>query len=335
VTTSTSRADDPPAAKAPAAVKAESKAKGDAPAVSVAEQITRLQRGIAADEKQLADLNADLKNPDSEYNKAEAEFKAIDERYIAEKAEIAKKKEAGEDVGMKRLEDALAETEKARKLARERFDLAIQARLTSQEKIAAITEKVSQNRAALEKLAGPSNTAAPAVEPVPTPMPMGDEKAAAPGTPAAVPPTPTAAPGAAPSAVAAPPPAPATPAAPAAVPTAAPGIPGTQATFLGSSSAGDQARERANQEVVKAEQAAQEKQAAADQALQAAASVSDRLKATDKLIAIEQRGLATARKAAEVAVETRESRDREYDRIKDEGGLEEIQSARAKRDEAI
>lgn len=325
VMTATGRADDEPKSR-PAAGKEEKKsaeAKGEAP-VSAAEQITRLERAIAADEKQLAELNAEQLDPKSEYSKAEAEFKAIDERYIAEKAEIAKKKEAGEAVGLKRLEDALAETEKARKLARERFDLAFEARKTSKEQIAAIIEKIGQNKTALEKLAGPM--AAPTAQPAPAPMPMGDEKVTpAPMTPDQAAPA-TASPAAAPAATA--------PAAPAASPPAPQSVAANQASVLGTP-AGDQARDRANQEVAKAEQAAEEKKAAAEQAMKTAESLSERLKTADKLIAVEQKKLETARKTAQVAVETRESRDREYQRVADEGGREEIQAARSKRDEAI
>jgi small conductance mechanosensitive channel len=328
----TGRAEDEPKSR-PASVGKEEKktaeAKAEAP-VSVAEQITRLERAIAADEKRLAELNAEKLDPKSEYNKAEAEFKAIDERFIAEKTEIAKKKEAGEDVGLKRLEDALAETEKARKLARERFDLAYEARKTSQEQITAITEKIGQNKAALEKLAGPMT--APTAEPAQTPRPMGEENAPSPTPAAASPSTPAATPPAVP-AVAAAVLAPAATAPPPAPPSTT-GAPASQAAML-TASAGDQARERANQEVAKAEQVAQEKQAAADLAIKAAESLSERLKTADKLIAFEQKQLSTARKTAEVAVVTRETRDREYQRIADEGGREEIQTARAKRDEAI
>jgi small conductance mechanosensitive channel len=336
------RADDQPGAK-PAEAKEEKKtaeAKGDSPAASVAEQITRLQRTVEADAKQLAELNAELNNPESEFNKAQAEFKAIDEKYLAEKAEIAKKKEAGEDVGMKRLEDALAEIEKARKLARERADLAIQNRKTSKEQVTAIEEKLAQNKAALEKLVGPASpmaapaqaqAAAPQASPATAPE-KAQSAAAAPDqpmAPAAVPAPMTPAPAAATPAAPAPVAAPTTTPAP-----AAGAVPGTQASFMGGTSAGDEARERSNQEVAKAEQAAQEKRLAAETAMKAAASLSDRLKSLDKDIAIEQELLTQARKKAEIAIATREAHERDYHRVADEGGLEEIQAARAKRDES-
>ncbi len=338
LTSVSGRADDPPATAMPTAgntqagEKKQSAPKRDLPA-SEAEQITRLQRTIAADEKQLADLNAELNDPGSEYRKAETDFKAIDERYIAEKDDIAKRKAAGEDVGMKRFEDSLAETETSRKLARERFDLAIQTRKTSQEQVAAIEEKLAQNKAALERQIGPSTPPAAATPtPVPT-APTPDKPAAtatptpAPTQPAAASPVPTPVP--APGTTPAPSTAPAT-----ASPAAASTAPGTQASFLGSPSAGDQAREQSSQEVAKAEQAAHEKQAAAEQALKAAQSLSDRLVALDKVISFEQKQLTGARKKAEIAVETRTAHERDYNRVADEGGLEEIQAARAKREDS-
>ncbi|HVJ84168.1 MAG TPA: mechanosensitive ion channel domain-containing protein, partial [Caulifigura sp.] len=105
--------------------------------------------------------------------------------------------------------------------------------------------------------------------------------------------------------------------------------------FLGSPTAGDKARDQANQEVAKAEQQAHEKQEAAEKALTAAQSLTDQLAALDKDIAGEQKQLAAARKKSEIAVERKDAHSREYDRIADEGGLEEIQAARAKRDESI
>jgi moderate conductance mechanosensitive channel len=323
----TASADEPSVVK-PAEASAERKtAMADAPPPSEAEQITRLQRMIAADEKQLADLKAELNNPEGEYRKAESEFKAINERLLAEKAEIARKKEEKEEVGLTRLEAALAETEKNWKLARERFDLAIQTRKTSQDQASAIEAKVVQNKAALEKLVGTR----PAVAPVEPPASASQAVAPPPATPSAEKP-------AAPAAEVA-------PASPAitgtpSLPTAAPaqpsalGAPGGQATFFGGPSAGDQARERANKDLEKAEQQAQAKQQAADEALKAAKSLSERLATLDRDIEFEKKMLASARKKAELAIETRAVHERDYHRVADEGGLEEIQAARARREES-
>ncbi len=329
-------ADDPPAAArpAPAAEAAGDRRpnpRGAAPALSKAEQITRLQRQIAADEKQLAELNAELSSPESEYVKAEAEFKAIDERYVAEQQEIDRRKAAGEELGLKRLEDTHAETEIARKLAHERFDLAIQTRKTSREQMTAIEEKLKQNKAALDAMTG---TAAPAAAPA--------------ETPAVVPPAPTDQPAPAASAPAAPlspampvpvpAPAQATSPAPQPAPTVAappaPAAAGNQASFLGSQTSGDRARERAHEEVSRAEQAAHEKHLAAEQAMKTAQSLSDRLAALDKDIASQQELLAASRRKAELALQARDAHEREYNRIKDEGGLEETQAARNRRDQS-
>jgi len=111
-------------------------------------------------------------------------------------------------------------------------------------------------------------------------------------------------------------------------------MPGTQASFLGSPTAGDQARERTSQEVTKAEQVAEEKRLAAEKAQMTADSLSGRLKSLDKDIEGQKKQLTDARRRAELAVQTREVRDREYQKIAEEGGLEETRAARAKKEEA-
>ncbi len=97
-----------------------------------------------------------------------------------------------------------------------------------------------------------------------------------------------------------------------------------------SPSGGDQARDRASQEVAKAEQLAQEKKDVAEKALKTAQSVTDRRAATEREIENEKKLLVNARKQVDIATQTRELREKEYHRIGDEGGLEEIQAARAK-----
>lgn len=317
------RADGPPPTTSPVtAPEGEKKTVMlvDEPApASQAEQITRLQRMIDADKKQLTDLGGEINNPDSEYHKSEADFKALDERFTAEKEDIAKKKASGEDVGMKRLEVALMDTEKSWKLARERFELAIQTRKTLQEQVAAIESKVTQNKTALERLIGPASAAVIVVPPPATTdkAPMIEPVASNPQPPAATAPLPGAPVSPAPP-VASPPPAAASP------------MPGTQAGLLGSSSAGDKAREQANQEVTQAEQLAMEKQRAAEEAMKTAHSLSERLATLDKDIAMEQKLLTGDRKKAELASATRENLESEYHRSADEGGREEMQAARTR-----
>ncbi len=121
---------------------------------SEAERIARLHRLIEADAKQLADAKQRLAAPDSEYKRAEAEFREVDGRLAEKTREVDKLRKAGKKAEAGTLEKGLDSLKKQRKEARERFDLAIRERKTLQERIATLPAKLEREKKALEKLEG-------------------------------------------------------------------------------------------------------------------------------------------------------------------------------------
>jgi hypothetical protein len=95
---------------------------------SQAEQITRLERTIERDQMRLEQLRADLQSPESEFNLAEAAFKSIDEALTSAQADAATLAEDGDTAGHAEAQMKIADLTTTWKLARERFDLAIESR---------------------------------------------------------------------------------------------------------------------------------------------------------------------------------------------------------------
>lgn len=246
---------------------------------SVAEQITRLQRSIADDDKRLAHLRAERDDPKGEYAEAEATFGRVDQSLKDARAAL----EGLGPADAKRAE-AQARVErliKARELTKERFDLAIEARKTTAEQIANLTQKLERGRQALAKLEGSH-----AEEEAPAAPPQA-EAAAAPD-----------------------------PAAPATAPTPAPSIPAVEIAVPGTPVAGPtspaapatpgvEPAKPVKEDLAEAQRDAQTKAEASREAEVEARSVTDRLASIDKDIALEQKLLATSRKRRDNAAESR------------------------------
>jgi small conductance mechanosensitive channel len=170
------------------------------PPVSDAERIARLQRSVESDELRLKELCDALNDPQSDYAKAEEEFKKRDAELVACKRTLQQaidEKQSPEKV--QPLEAQVTEVTKRWTLAREQFQLEIEQRKTQQASIANLETKIAKDKEALSKLKGtePVRPAeeAPAVAAVPlnAPVPAAPEKVAslAPATlpqPAASPP---------------------------------------------------------------------------------------------------------------------------------------------------
>lgn len=153
-----------------------------------AERLTRLQRAVEDGEKQLKELRAKIDDPESEFAQAEADFKTVDGQLEAEKKKLEEAEKAGQAEEVESLKTKVADLEKQRKLARDRFDLAIQERKVIQEQAANLEQKLKQDQAALEKLLAPpaSQPAGPdAAAPTSAPAPAV-VKPAEPGTTAVV-----------------------------------------------------------------------------------------------------------------------------------------------------
>ncbi len=122
---------------------------------SEAERIARLHRLIDLDEKQLTDAKKRLAAPDSEYKRAETEFREVDGRLASKLWEVKKLRQDGKTGEADALEKSLEPLKKQRNEARDRFDLAFQARKTLQERIKTLPAKIEREKKALDKLEGP------------------------------------------------------------------------------------------------------------------------------------------------------------------------------------
>lgn len=301
---------EPPAASKEAgpAREAESKHQGAAKPVSEAEQITRLQRAIEADESAMSELRSDLNNPDSEYNQAQADFEELDDAYQEIRKQLEEGRKAGADPAtLETLAKKMSEQEKPHALAKERFDLAIEERKLLKEKIATLEKKLAQERTALAKLTGDhaSNEEAGA-KPAPAPGEAASETSAASAptaTDATAVPTkegeiPATAPAGGPEV--------ATPAA--ATSEGAPAKPAATAT----STTGESARsEPPSAELNIARKDAQEKAARAKHAETEATTITERMSVIDQTIQEERRLLTTSQRKADNAHEMRAQLARE------------------------
>src|SRR5438874_1279124 len=113
---------------------------------SDAERIARLHRLIDVDEKQLVEANRRLAAPDSEYKRAETEFREVDGRLASKLWEVKKLRQAGKTGEADTLEKSLEPLKKQRNEARDRFDLAFQARKTLQERIKTLPAKIEREK---------------------------------------------------------------------------------------------------------------------------------------------------------------------------------------------
>lgn len=162
----TSQTPTPPAPTSTAPVRA---ATPPAPTatLSMAERIIRAQRNLDNNRKTLAEMKAKLESPQNEYQEAEEEFSTVDLEYQAkkERLEQLRKKPADqrlphEQAKLEELEKELPDLQKKWELLRKRFDLAIVEQKTLQEKVAALTQRIQQEEAALEQLKQGQDSAA-------------------------------------------------------------------------------------------------------------------------------------------------------------------------------
>ncbi|MGD9648660.1 MAG: mechanosensitive ion channel domain-containing protein [Pirellulales bacterium] len=182
-----------PADPAPVQAAAHTNAS-PAPVPSVAERIAKLETAIEADTKRLQEVRAELDNPQSEYVKAENNFRALESQKSEMQQRMAELDQTGHSDDAARLQVELNELEGKWTLGKERFDLAIAERKAMQESVATLERKVEANRASVAKLRNVGEptavAAAPAVTPpavpptpqapAPTPAPVAEAPAAPP-----------------------------------------------------------------------------------------------------------------------------------------------------------
>lgn len=251
-----------------------------------AEKIARLQRSIAEDNRLLQELRDKLNAPDSEYAQAEREFSQIDGQVESKKKELSQPEAPQSQEDIKPSDDELRALETKRKLAKDRFDLAIRERKVLQEQVAMLGDKLQQEQAALGKLKG---------EPVaatsqPGSAPTTNKAAEAPATRPAVP-SPSPAGGSDTAQVS---PAP-IPSPPDTVGAAKPGEDAVPAVV---------GKAPPTPELQKARVEAAHKQVQAQEAAKEARTVTERMEAARKAIALEQKLLQTARERADNAQQT-------------------------------
>ncbi|MEK6642350.1 MAG: mechanosensitive ion channel domain-containing protein [Planctomycetota bacterium] len=152
-----------------------------------AERISRLQRAIDEGAGRLVDLKAKLDAPTGDYAEADAAFRTIDAEFSAKKRDVQKLEEGGRGPEAAAQRTELDAIEKKWKLAKDRFDLAIQERKTRQEQIVTLEQKLQQDRDALAKLLAPPTTqpaiASPLIEAAATTQPGASPTTAAPTSP--------------------------------------------------------------------------------------------------------------------------------------------------------
>ncbi len=261
------------------------------------------------DQEHLEALQAKLGEKETEFNSASEAFKQANTQW----EEARKKLDATGGLDAAALEEAertVADREKKRKLARERFDLAIDARKTAQEQITQLQAKIASDRQTLDKLVNPVSL--PAATSAPDALPSAERPPAKEA--AAVTAPDVAAPGLPPvSAVSG-------LAAPVTGPSTPPAAPVREA-----------ASPAPTKEVLAAQQQAAEATAAAEHAEQEAEEVSQRLQTLDKNIALEQQAREAARKRgdnAEAMFQTLEEElQKAFDRDEPFTAIREIRKA--------
>lgn len=334
----------PPSLMAAAATKekdtapAGSTAPAAAPEVSQAERITSLEKAIEEDTRRIEELRAEAADPMSEYRLAEAQFKEFDERLAAARMELARVTEIGDPAAIEAQTKAVGEAEKPRARARERFDLAIDSRKTSQEQLAALEAKRTKNRVVLERLLGgptdPAAVPAPATLNVPAipseangilPPTPATSAPAVPSTPRSTEPSPVKTASTADSS----PPAPA--------PTANSTTTRPEAAPAEEKKTEDPATRRApTKELIEARTQVELKKEEAEEAEQMAQSITERIARLDRDIELETKQFTAARKKADLAHQSRQELDREFEALSATGTATagEVKSLQDRRSDA-
>jgi len=113
-----------------------------------------LQEAVEQDQKQLQTLETELDNPNSEYSIAEKEFRAINEEIESTKQQLETARNSNNLRSIEKLEQEAASLDRRRKLAEDRFDLAIEDRKTIREQRATLRRKIENDKSALDALTG-------------------------------------------------------------------------------------------------------------------------------------------------------------------------------------
>jgi small-conductance mechanosensitive channel/predicted nucleic acid-binding Zn-ribbon protein len=122
--------------------------------ITEADRIARLQSTIAADEKALTELRAQLEKRGSEEDVAGTEFQKVIAQIESLTQQLQNAEDDGDQAAATQIEEKLKPLQKERELAKEKFDLSIAARKTAHEQVTTLEAKTAQDKQALDKLKG-------------------------------------------------------------------------------------------------------------------------------------------------------------------------------------
>ena len=157
-----------PKSVTPTQEKKEEKKDSSQPApsgLSDAEKIARLQTTLAEDRKLQETLKKKLQEMSEEVLKASKEFVNKDSAAKSKTEELEKLQAAGKAAEAKKVETELADLQKVRKLAEDRFRLVVQERKILLDRVETMDQKIVQNQHALDQLLGVSGKSAPGKTP--------------------------------------------------------------------------------------------------------------------------------------------------------------------------
>ncbi|MEX2122136.1 MAG: mechanosensitive ion channel domain-containing protein [Pirellulales bacterium] len=271
--------------------------------LSEAERIIRLRNAIEANQRDLESLQNELDEPSKDYQKAEAEFRQLDADLEQKTKELAKLQSSTPPEELLKLEAQLDDQRKKWRLGRDRFELEIRERKALVEKIAPLEQKLADDRSALDALVGtrPPSIAAESVPAAPLPATPAADPAPAAETPG---PTGSVAP---------------VPGFPPSPPGLLPNLAGQSASTTAQPVAPDPPADPPNQKLAAATAEAERKESAAQEAEQAARSLTARTQALLKDIELERTLRDTAHQKVDNADETLKSLDEDIKRGRSEG----------------
>ncbi len=133
--------------------------------LSDAEKMLRLRRTLENDKKNLEEYKAELKDPESEFYKAETKFGEIDDLLHKSKEELTKLKALGKTKEVEAQEEKINKQLKEWQAARDHFNLVIKEWRTLREQVKSLPKKIEEDQAALNSMLGIT----PASKTTPTP----------------------------------------------------------------------------------------------------------------------------------------------------------------------
>lgn len=151
---------------------AEEPEQGRSEPPSDADRIARLQQSLETDQQRLERLRAALVEYEAEFERAGAAFRDVDNQLQQRRGALEGTSETDDGPATDALNQELGELERRWKLARERFDLAIEQRKTVQGQIATLQQKIRDDREALDAFLNPPEPSADSgTPPVPSESP--------------------------------------------------------------------------------------------------------------------------------------------------------------------